>query len=112
MAVCHVYIIIMALSQIAQEIKVLVKTIRTSKGDAREGVGTLGLLRRGAEVTVTVIRTAATPTLAGVILYMPVDETTVRYCTASCIILTCTYFMGIISRLPGIGLYVHMLSKV
>lgn len=52
------------------------------------------------------------PTLIGLVLYGDFGETSLRYFLACSIILACMHFMTVISRLPRIGLYVHMLSKV
>jgi hypothetical protein len=68
--------------------RVLWKTIATSKGDSKEGVGTVGLIKRCIEVFISCVKTTAVPVLTGIILYLPVDVTIVRYCTAAGIILT------------------------
>ena len=59
------------------------------------------------------VRDLVMPAMTGAILYVKgLEEITIRYLLACSIILTCINFMGAISRLPRVGLYVHMLSKV
>lgn len=88
LAVCHVYVIFMALGHCYELVKVLYRTAKTSKGDAKNGVGTAELLKRLVETLVSVIRTCGVPILTGIVLYLPVTEAIVRYCTAVCVILT------------------------
>ncbi len=112
LAITHGYSTLIFLAKNLQAIQAFYRTAKTSKGDYKEGVGTTGLITRLIKTSFTVTKEGAIPVLTGILLYAPLDESVLRYCAAVDVIFTCQWFMALISRLPGIGLYVHMLGKV
>ena len=112
LAVSHSYVSLIALSKCYQVFKIIFKMAVTSRSNDRESMGRMEFLKRLGDTVWNALKHGAIPALSGLVLYVPLDESTMRYCLAVCIILTSQQFMNILSRVPGVGLYVHMLHKV
>ena len=76
-----------ALSKSYQVFKIMIQIAYRSKG-YKEGVTKFDLLKRLCATTWDSLKCTAIPALTGMVLYAPLDESTMRYCTAVCIILT------------------------
>jgi hypothetical protein len=59
-----------------------------------------------------VIKDSAMPIMVGLVLYLNLNSYTIRNLLAFSSILASYHFMTVMSRLPKVGLYVHMLTKV
>ena len=89
LAVCHAYSTLLGFSNCFQCIRSLYRAFTTSKGNYKEGVGTLGLLKRLVATIFRVLKESAVPILIGLVLYLPpLGEKTARYCLAAAVILT------------------------
>ena len=110
LAVCHSYVSLMALSKTYQVFKIVFKMFQDTQ--STESMGRKDLFIKLGETIWNALKHGAIPALSGLVLYAPLNESNMRYCLAVCIILTSQMFMNILSRVPGVGLYVHMLHKV
>ena len=88
LAVTHSYCTLITLAKSFQILRSLYKTAKTSKGDAKVGVGTLGLMKRLILCIFEVGKECAIPALSGTLLYIPLQEKNLRYCAAVALILT------------------------
>ena len=100
----------MALSKTYQVFKIVFKMFQDTQ--STESMGRKDLFIKLGETIWNALKHGAIPALSGLVLYAPLNESNMRYCLAVCIILTSQMFMNILSRVPGVGLYVHMLHKV
>ena len=77
LVVSHVYIALLGIGKSIQFCFTLYETAKASKGNAKEGVGMLGLFKRLMKTMHDTAKEMAIPILTGIILYWPLEESTI-----------------------------------
>ncbi|XP_059085780.1 transient receptor potential cation channel subfamily A member 1-like [Tigriopus californicus] len=109
LATSHAYIVIVVMSKSLQSGGMIKKTHNSGHNTKKKF---WSVVEQQLYSTFILVKEIVMPTLVGVVLYGNLSEKQMRYILACSIILACYSFMKTISRLPRVGLYVHMLNKV